>query len=297
MIQQIKKFVKRNEFLRRIILPIIDRSILFKMHIKFNLTFSFNLLNGKKIKFFPKGQIAFGIFTNKFELKELEIFQSLLKEGMTIVDAGANIGLYSLVASKIVGNSGKVISYEPSFETFQILKNNIEINNVSNVVLTNCGLGETEDEVLILRQDMGTKDAERYIMPSNHVPDENLINVKEINSKEEIRIDTLDNNLKKNKINKIDFLKIDTEGFEYYILLGAKEILLNSPEIIMLMECTALGTSRANTTQKKVFELLGDLGFNFFYWNDVKNEWCDDKEGIYNAGDVWVCKSKMQLIA
>jgi FkbM family methyltransferase len=297
MILQIKKFVKRNEILRRLLLPIVDKSILFKLHTKFNFTFSFKLVNGKKIKFYPKGQIAFGLFTNKFELKELEIFQNLLKKGMTVVDAGANIGLYSLVASKIVGDSGKVFSYEPSFETFQRLKKNIEINNVSNIFLTNCGLGETEDEVLILRQDIGTKDAERYIMPKNYVADEKLINVKEINIKEEIRIDTLDNNLKKNQINKIDFLKIDTEGFEYYILLGAKKILLSSPEIIMLMECTTLGTTRANTTQKKVFDLLGALGFKIFYWADVKNEWCDDNEGIYNSGVVWVCKSKDQLIA
>lgn len=296
MINIAKDRIKRNKVLRKLIIPIVDKTLLYEIYKKINIAFTFKMRSGEKIKFYPEGQIAFGIFTNKFELTELDTFQKIIKKGMTVVDAGANIGLYSVIASKLTGNQGKVFSFEPSRETFKRLTNNINLNNAANVISENCGLGENPDEILTLRQDVGSKDAERYMMPSGFVPDTRLINVNDINSKEEIRIDTLDNYLEKKEISSIDFLKIDTEGFEYYILAGAKRILKNSPDVVILMECTAMGTARANTTQKKVFDLLYEYGFNIYYWDDHTSEWRDD-DGIYECGDVWVCKDKSKLIA
>ena len=87
---------------------------------------------------------------------------------------------------------------------------------------------------------------------------------------------------------------MDTEGFEYYILKGAKQVLRNSPDIIILMECTELGTARAKTTQKEVFKILKDNNLNIFYWDSIIKDWCDG-DGIYTAGDVWVCRDIKQL--
>ena len=147
---------------------------------------------------------------------------------------------------------------------------------------------------MILRQDKGYGDAERYLVPANEAPSIKLENMNETLIEEEINIDTLDKYLNKINVNKIDFLKIDTEGFEYYILKGAEQILKNSPEIVILMECTASGSARAKTTQKEVFQILKKIDLNIFYWNRDTKAWCDD-EGILNAGDVWVCKNINQL--
>lgn len=214
---------------------------------------------------------------------------------MTIVDAGANIGLYSLIASKIVGVKGKVFSFEPSKETFQRFLNNIKLNRFTNITPLNFGLGDQPNEKLILRQDNGYGDAERYLFPANEAPDIKLENMNEIYIEEEIIINTLDNYLNKINVNKIDFLKIDTEGFEYYILQGAEQILKNSPKIVILIECTASGTARAKTTQKEVFQILKKIDLNIFYWNSTNNNWCNDEPGIYSAGDVWACKNIKQL--
>jgi len=295
MYKKIKKTLKRNRLIRKLIIPIIDKSILLKFYQLFNKPFKIKLFNGKSIKFYPQGQIVLGVYAQRFEKQEIDTFQRIIKPGMTIVDAGANIGLYSLIASKLVGDKGKVFSFEPSLETFQRFLNNIKLNRFSNITPLNFGLGDKPNEKLILRQDKGYGDAERYLFPANEAPSIKLENMNEILIEEEIIIDTLDNYLNKINVNKIDFLKIDTEGFEYYILKGAEQMLKNSPEIVMLMECTALGTARAKTTQKEVFQMLKEINLSIFYWNKNTKSWCDDEEGILNAGDVWACKNREQL--
>ena len=104
----------------------------------------------------------------------------------------------------------------------------------------------------------------------------------------------MDNKLKEMGVVHIDFIKIDTEGFEHYILKGAEKVLKNNPDIVILMECTRLGTLRAKTTQENVFKLLKAFNLNIYYWNFTLNYWSDDS-GIYNAGDVLVCKNLKKL--
>jgi len=298
----LKKTLKRNKYVYSFsikiftsTIKIFDGTISFYFHHLFNKPFKYRLSDGRTISLYPEGQISKRIFTNSFEKQQVTTFQRIIKPGMIVVDAGANIGLYSLIASKLIGLKGKVFSFEPSKETFQRLLNNIELNKFSNIIPINKGLGDTSNEKLILRQDIGFGDAERYLFSGNEAPDIKLENINAVNIEEEIIIDTLDNSLNKMNFNKIDFLKMDTEGFEYYILKGAKQVLRNSPDIVMLMECTELGTARAKTTQKEVFKILKDNNLNIFYWNSIIRDWCDD-EGIYTAGDVWVCKNKEQLV-
>ncbi len=297
MLQKIKKVIKASKLLRKLIIPLIDKR--YRYHFKviklLNKSLYLKLLNGSTVKFYPKGQIAFGIFTKQFEKQEIDSFQRIIKPGMTIVDAGANIGLYSLIASQLIGSKGRVFSFEPSKETFQRLTDNIKLNGFNNITPFNNGLGDKPNEKLILRQDIGNEDAERYLFPNNKSPDVKLENMNTIQTEEEVIIDTLDNCLKNLNIPKINFLKIDTEGYEYYILKGAKTILQNSPEIIIFMECTELGTSRASTTQKEVFTILKDHDLNIFYWDILKRDWFDDEAGVYKAGEIWACKNKNQL--
>lgn len=295
MLQTIKKVIKANSLLRTLITPLIDKRIPFNIHRIFNKSFNLKLLNGSRIRIYPKGQIALGIFRKAFEKEEIELFQRIIKPGMIIVDAGANIGLYSLIASQSVGLNGKVFSFEPSIQTFQRLSDNIKLNGFKNITPFNKGLGDKLNEKLILRQDVGNEDAERYLFPNNEAPDVKLKNMNTILTEEEVTIDTLDNCLKNLNIQKIDFLKIDTEGYEYYILKGAKNIIQNSPEIVLFMECTDLGTARASTTQKEVFSILKKVGLNIFYWDTISKNFCDDEVGTYNAGEIWVCKNKNQL--
>lgn len=262
---------------------------LFDIHKIFNLPFKVSI-NNVSLILYPQGQIARILYMKKFEEKELFIFSNLIKPGMKVVDAGANIGLYSLIASKLVGEHGQVFSYEPSKETFERLSKNIDLNQSQNVNTFNLGLGDDNNQELVLRQDIGYEDAERYLVPNDVMLDDKLSNVKELDKEENVKVVTLDNHLNIFDTNSIDFLKIDTEGFEYYILKGAKNILKN-PKLVILFECTELGTRRANTTQKQVFDILFEAGFELYYWNVEIEHWSNDLVGCYAAGDLWASKS------
>ena len=284
--------LKNIKFLINILIYLY--SLPYKIHEFFNLPFRFKIKKSF-IKFYPIGQIVKGIYFRSFEKNEIILFQNIIKPGMIIIDAGANIGLYTLIASKLVGINGKVLAFEPSKETFQRLKNNIELNSFKNIIAINTGLGNKVNEKQFLRQDLGNLDAERYLLPSNIPFIVNLENKSNLNIEEEILLETIDNVCQINRISNVDFMKIDTEGYEYYILQGCKEVLKKNPKLVILMECTALGTARASTTQEKVFNFLRTFGFDIFYFDYEKNTFSNDN-GIFNAGDLWVCKSKSQLL-
>ena len=75
------------------------------------------------------------ITNDEYERKTCEAIQSILKPTDTFVDLGANIGFYTLIASRIVGENGRVFSFEPTPSTFQTLKKNIKENNFNDIVI------------------------------------------------------------------------------------------------------------------------------------------------------------------
>lgn len=101
--------------------------------------------------------------------------------------------------------------------------------------------------------------------------------------------------MEKSGVETVDFLKIDTEGFEYYVLNGARRVLQSSKNMIILFECTDLGTQRSNTTQEAVFNILFESGFRLFYWNTHDNKSASDLASCYDCGELWACRSESQL--
>src|SRR5260370_41368385 len=83
---------------------------------------------------------------NEFERMETELVRRLLRRDMTVVDAGAHHGLYTLLASKRVGWDGRVIAIEPSPRECQRLEKHLRLNRCSNTELGPCALGEDPGE-------------------------------------------------------------------------------------------------------------------------------------------------------
>jgi len=69
-----------------------------------------------------------------YEKYETNLFKRVVSEGMTVVDLGANIGYYTLLAAKLVGRKGKVFAFEPGPDNFSLLLKNIEANGYDNVI-------------------------------------------------------------------------------------------------------------------------------------------------------------------
>ena len=87
-----------------------------------------------------------------------------IKKGMTVIDAGAYTGIFTLRASKIVGSSGIVIALEPFLPSFNVLKYNIIKNEINNVILLNEGIGNREDykTIIIKNQYIGASIQKDY---------------------------------------------------------------------------------------------------------------------------------------
>ena len=76
-----------------------------------------------------------------------KLISNLLQKGMTCLDIGANIGYYVLLESKIVGNEGRVIAIEPSPPNYICIKENLQLENTSNVKVFNFAAGDTEGKI------------------------------------------------------------------------------------------------------------------------------------------------------
>lgn len=139
-----------------------------------------------------------------YETGALHIFKEILGKGDIFIDVGANIGLMSFYASIIVGDTGKVISFEPTRTFFEDFTNGIKKNNFQNIIPFKKGLGKEEGSFPIYFNS---------VCPS-------LIKVNDNDTYEIIEIETLDEVIKKLQISNVRLIKIDVEGFELEVIRG-----------------------------------------------------------------------------
>jgi len=153
--------------------------------------------------------------------RELQIFKTheplttkltskILEKGMTCLDIGANIGYYAFLESKAIGENGKVIAIEPSPINFKQLKKNLELNNFSNVEVYNFACGDKEGKVeLVLspHSNLSYVAASRTKIPE----DAQIIEVQMIK---------MDDFVEEKKLSKVDFIRMDVEGYEINIFDG-----------------------------------------------------------------------------
>lgn len=166
---------------------------------------------------------------------------------LNIVDIGAQSGLYSIYA-KFLPNS-TFYSFEPFPQTFKLLNDNIELNNIQNVKTFNIGLSNKKETTLL-----NTCKSHNGLHTIGN-------NVQRFNDIEQITInvDTLDNLFYKQDI-PVDYIKIDTEGWEYYILLGGiNTIQKYKPKI--QMEWYLDNLKQCNVEPSKLYELIDNLGY------------------------------------
>jgi FkbM family methyltransferase len=135
---------------------------------------------------------------------------SHVKCGMCVFDVGAHLGYYSLLAAKCVGPCGKVVAFEPSAKNFSLLRKNIELNKLTYVRLVN--------QAVFCRPERVT-----LSLPLDNESSGNWsINADKGGERIHVQADTIDRFCHRNQIMP-DFLKIDVEGAEYDVLMGAVE--------------------------------------------------------------------------
>lgn len=170
------------------------------------------------------------------EMETKKFLCDYIKPNFTIIDAGANIGMYTVPFSKLTPE-GKVFAFEPT-DTMNMLKENLQYNNcLSNVHFIDNPLGQFDGKI----QDKVFK-----------VWSQNIIDEKEFN------FITLDTFVSQNKL-KIDLLKIDVDSYDYEVLLGGKNFLLDQNPLVVVELNHALGKRGHNI--KEALDYMTEIGY------------------------------------
>ena len=178
--------------------------------------------------------------------KELTLMKKFILPGMSVLDVGAFIGSHTLAFSDFVGSFGKVYAFEPRKEIYSILKENIQLNAVSNVEVFNIGLSDKNAKLYLEHVDIGV--------------DGNFgglaLDVDAVLEKEELYgVDILTIDLL--ELTSVDFIKLDVEGIELNVLNGAKRtIIKNTPAIFC--ECNTLASAGG------ILEFAKNIGYRVF---------------------------------
>jgi FkbM family methyltransferase len=194
-----------------------------------------------------------------YEPDETEWVKNILQSGMTFVDVGSSFGYYSFVASSLVGDEGRVYSFEPSRPAFYSFKENIRRNQITNINACLCGLGESEGK-LELFDSIGASVNKWNIHAPTLVPQ--YIYSANDKSMGFVRIVRLDEFWEQRHLGIIDLIKIDVEGFERPVLLGMKGLFekqMVRNVMIEYMQPEPLFTK--GTESDFMHQLLTDYGF------------------------------------
>ena len=187
------------------------------------------------------------------------------KDGDIVIDVGAHIGPYTLKASKRVGSNGRIIAIEADPENFDILKRNIQLNKLTNVIALNYAAYSKEDKIrlYLLKVDKSSYTKYNTVM---------IDRAEYYNEKSfvEVEANTLDYLLQSNGIpvEQVNWIKIDVEGAEFDVLKGAKNILSKSTNISLLIEIHNL-TTHNTTLYEPIKELLHSYNFKIEFENVV----------------------------
>jgi FkbM family methyltransferase len=146
----------------------------------------------------------------EYEARTAKTLRGLLREESVFVDVGANEGYFSVIASRIVGNTGRVIAVEPQHRLLDVISENLALNGTVNVVLRNVALGNRIGQMLLhLAPDTNTGSSgffrsTKYTLPTQTV-----------------EVVTLDEFFHRENMASCDVMKMDIEGAEYDAIIGS----------------------------------------------------------------------------
>jgi FkbM family methyltransferase len=162
----------------------------------------------------------------------LPIILEHIKEGDWVVDAGAFIGDHTIAYIRAVGSSGKVIAFEPNPVAYECL-----VHNCPDATAFNVGLGDKREELkLAIDNNAG----------ASHIGGDG----------QAIKVITLDSM----PFKRLDFIKMDVEGFELMALNGARKT-IETHKPTMWIEINAGALGRQGATPEPIFEMLKEIGY------------------------------------
>ncbi|MDH5495800.1 MAG: FkbM family methyltransferase [Candidatus Bathyarchaeota archaeon] len=185
-----------------------------------------------------------------WEMHETELFKRAVRKGMIVVDLGANIGWYTLIAAKLVGKKGKVYAFEPEPDNCALLRKNVQLNGYSNVIIERKAVLDRYGSI-------------RLFLNSDNLGDHRIYDSHDGRKSITVEGTTLDEYFR-NEHDNIDVIKIDIQGAEMAALLGMDRVIKANENLKMFIEFGPTAISRSGFSPREFLNKLFEYGFKIY---------------------------------
>lgn len=217
-----------------------------------------------------------------WEPYETQLLLALLQPGDVLVDVGANIGYFSLIAAAAVGEQGRVIAFEPHATNFDLLQRNVALNDFASRIECVCaGLSDRAGAGALYVSAENSGDHQIYA----GVEQRRSAAIKLLRGADFLR----------DRLPRIDVVKIDTQGSEARVVTGLLPLLQQAGDNLrMLVELTPFSLRQAGSSGRQLIEQLASLKLPFWIVDHVQHRlwsssaedlarWCDNWDAVPNA--------------
>jgi FkbM family methyltransferase len=213
------------------------------------------LVNGMPIEVDPRDLIGAEILRSwMWESETVRFVWGWLRAGQTVLDVGAHVGQYTLLASGIVGPAGRVIAFEPHPVLSRVLRRNVARAGCRNVTVLPVALGRAPGPgTLVLHppDNFGGSSLRPDDASAQH-------------ARAPVKVTTLDEALDRLGGPPVDLAKLDVEGAELDVIDGARGTLAANPGIVLIVEFLRHNPLRFGHTVEDLEARLRELGFRLF---------------------------------
>ena len=209
-------------------------------------------------------------FNKIWEPEITKLVKEIIKKDQIVIDVGANIGYFTTLFSKLVGKTGKVYSFEPAPINFELLKRNVLVNNLQNVLMYQIAVSNVSDKQDLYLSTWNYGDNRLFEKPRDERDLE----------REKIKVDTM--RLAEIVQEKINFIKIDVQGLEWQVIDGAKKLIDHNDDIKIIFEFTPQLLKLNGVKPEDFLYRLLEMDFNIY---DI-----DAGNNLINYNIVNICK-------
>lgn len=229
--------------------------------------FDVTIERGVRIRLHFDSELSRLIYVNDFERTDREFLKAYLKPGDLFVDIGANIGLFSLLAAKLVGPSGNVYAFEPTGRIYERLAVNVRLNGFECVACYPLALSDHIGQQPLFISKDGFDAWNSFARPVAGQSFEHEL----------VECETWDHfAIQHDLLGKVSMIKLDVEGWEIPVLSGAKETLSRADAPLLQVEFTDAVSASAGFSCKDTYQFLDDLGYRMFVYDAKRRELIND---------------------
>ena len=219
-----------------------------------------SLGSGVRMRLYGDSRLCEMLYFDQFEPETRSFLDAYLRPGDVFLDIGANVGLYTIGAARIVGNGGHVHAFEPCSQTFSRLEENVRLNGPHNVSCHRLALSDKNAEAVLSLAKGGFDAWNSLGKPCMGEP----------GGEETVQTVTLDSFVSQHRLDgRITVMKIDVEGWENQVLAGAKKLLSADNAPALCIEFTEEAAQLAGSSCAALYRTLERLGFAMFTVGDT----------------------------